>query len=207
MKRRQEEQAKMNHSTSGIHPAESANADHGLWFAPVERKARRTWAFLIIATVLILGQGADAVGYEVNRNRSIYVPVLFASCEHLENVRLSVEGGQMVFPLGARIFQFAYYGDRKAILPNWVEVKIEAERVGDGGHFKANVFITPDKILSGSDSRTIKEEVVMKQLRVRRDVRLPKTRVLIKCDARYDRKRAVQSLHDGLSLPTLDSQR
>ena len=40
---------------------------------------------LIIAIVLILGQSAETVGYEVNRNHSIYVPVLFASCEHLES--------------------------------------------------------------------------------------------------------------------------
>ena len=133
MKRRQNEHVRTGHSTSGIHPAESTKADHGPGLAPAEKKATCIEAFLITAIVvilLILGQSAAAVGYEVNRNRSIYVPVLFASCEHLENVRLSVAGGQVEFPEAEQAFQFAYYFDRRVILPNCVEVRISAERVG-----------------------------------------------------------------------------
>ena len=141
-------------------------------------------ASLFAMTVFnFLGPGVEAAQRELNLNRSIYVPVRFQSCEHVKNVELSVAGEPYVFALGTRIFQFTYYSDKKAVLPEFTEVWIEGDVIKEDGvsKIRTNLLVTPEKIASSHDSLTRGHEEIVKQFRRRRDVRLPVSVVNIKC--------------------------
>ncbi len=140
-------------------------------------------SFLAMTVFSFLGPGVEAARRELNLNRSIYVPVRFQSCEHVKNVELSVVGEPYAFALGTRIFQFTYYADKEAVLPEFTEVRIEGDVIKEDGisKIRTNLLVTPEKIVSSRDSLNRGHDEIMKQLRRRRDVRLPATVINIKC--------------------------
>ncbi len=142
-------------------------------------------ASLLAMTVFsFLGPDVEAARRKLNLNRSIYVPVRFQSCEHVKNVELSVAGESYAFALGTRIFQFTYYADKEAVLPEFTEVRIEGDVIKEDGvsKIRTNLLVTPEKIMSSHDSLNRGHDEIVKQLRRRRDVRLPESVVSIKCE-------------------------
>ena len=140
-------------------------------------------SFLAMTVFSFLGPGVEAARRELNLNRSVYVPVRFQSCEHVNNVQLFVAGEPYVFALGTRIFMFTYYADKKAVLPEFTEVWIEGDVIKKDGvsKIRTNLLVTPEKIVSSHDSLSRGHEEIEKQLRRRRDVRLPVSVINIKC--------------------------
>ncbi|NJR31217.1 hypothetical protein HC762_00205, partial [bacterium] len=88
---------------------------------------------LVLSTLAFFSPNVDAAPRELNRTRSIYVPVRFEACEHVTNVMLTVAGDSLAFTLGTRIFMFTYYPDKKAVLPEFTEVRIEGEATTKDG--------------------------------------------------------------------------
>lgn len=141
-----------------------------------ERGRKLFLASLLALTVFsFFHTNVEAARRELNLNRSIYVPVRFQSCEHVKNVELSVVGEPYAFALGTRNFQFTYYADKDAVLPEFTEVRIEGDVIQEDGvtKIRTNLLVTPEKIVSSRGSLTRGHEEIVKQLRRRRDVRLP----------------------------------
>ena len=147
------------------------------------RGASSPAAALALTALALFGSFAQGETQEVNRTRSIYVPVRFQACEHVSNVRLTVTGDPQPFTLGTRIFMFTYYPDRGALLPEFAEVWIEGTASTDEGlhEIRTNVLVTPERIASSQDLLNRGSDEIEKQLRRRRDVRLPEATIQIKC--------------------------
>lgn len=139
---------------------------------------------LVLIGLALFSPNGDAAPRELNRARSIYVPVRFEACEHLANVVLTVAGDSHPFTLGTRIFMFTYYPDKKAVLPEFTEVRIQGEATTGNGvrTIRTNLLVTPERIVSSQDSLDRGEEEIVRQLRRRRDVRLPEAVIHIKCE-------------------------
>ena len=139
--------------------------------------------YLGLIAFCFFNPSVDAASRSLNRNRSIYVPVRFEACEHMENVELSIAGESYTFGLGKRIFLFTYYADKKAVLPEFTEVWIEGESdTADGVRsMRTNLVVTPGSIQSSLGSLTGREREIEKQLRRRRDARLPESVIRIQC--------------------------
>ena len=58
-------------------------------------------------------------------NRSIYMPVEFQLVEHLGSASLYENGSPTSAMPAQRIFQFTYYPDLQALLPEQVPVRVE----------------------------------------------------------------------------------
>lgn len=124
---------------------------------------------------------------EALRQRSIYVPVRFLACPHVKNVRLQVAGSTAFFPLGLRTFLFTYDSNTEALQPEFVEVVIDGEGQCELKAIHSNVLITPQNVASSSEVVEANLEALLRQARVRRDLRLPERTVLIRCSRSCDR--------------------
>jgi hypothetical protein len=157
-----------------------SKVEGGREFERASRRSQRGSRLLGVAAVAVsLALSAEGAQREVNRTRSIYVPVRFVPCPHVRNLRLSVAGDSTVFAPGLQVFQFAYYSERRAILPAAVDVRINAEVVGGGRAVDTNVIIRANGIVTAGRIREFDLEKLEKQLAVRRDARLEPVNVLI----------------------------
>jgi len=138
---------------------------------------------------------------ETLRQRSIYVPVRFLACPHVKSVRLRMAGSTSFFPLGLRTFLFTYDVGTEALQPGFVEVLIDAEGICELKAIRRNVLITPLGMASSNKVVEANLDALYRQARVRRDVRFPERRVLIRCSGSCDQGSVTtadtQLLHSG----------
>lgn len=108
--------------------------------------------------------------------RSIYVPVEFKLCEHLENAVL-YQGDQAVSLMPAkRIFQFTYYPHLERVEPERSEVRVEGTRI-NGEKFTGRLAVTPWGIFTANQRIDLDLKKQLARMRYKLDVRY-KTRTL-----------------------------
>lgn len=147
-------------------------------------------AFLTCAALTSAGQD-DKSKY---LDRSVYVPVTFRTCEHIEHPMLyasNAEGEQLdalaVLP-GERKFMFTYYPTLERIEPAMVIVMI----VGDvsGKEIHHYITITSDTIHL-SQERRIELKDISTRFRYRQDIRHKNTTVTVQCEGHETPKEAI----------------
>ena len=108
--------------------------------------------------------------------RSIYVPMEFTLCEHLENAVL-YQGDQAVSLMPAkRIFQFTYYPHLERIEPERTEVRVEGMRT-NGEEFTGRLAVTPWGIFTAIEQIDLDLNKQLARMKYKIDVRY-KTRTL-----------------------------
>ena len=108
--------------------------------------------------------------------RSIYVPVEFKLCEHLENAVL-YQGDQAVSLMPAkRIFQFTYYPHLERVEPERSDVRVEGIHT-NGEEFTGRLAVTPWGIFTANQRIELDLRKQLSRMKFRLDVRY-KTRTL-----------------------------
>ena len=152
------------------------------------RTTRRTRGLWILMLGVMVSSLADAEQKRKLLNRSIYMPVEFRLCEHLDSA-IFYENDLPTSTMPAkRIFQFTYYPDLGVVLPEQVPVRVEGAYKEDGEPFVAKLAVTVDGIHSARRFRSAgtKEQVEKKLHKV--DIRLKPKALKLKCK-RYCTKR------------------
>ncbi len=108
--------------------------------------------------------------------RSIYVPVEFKLCEHLEKAVL-YQGDQAVSLMPTkRIFQFTYYPHLERIEPARADVRVEGVRT-NGEEFTGRLAVTPWGIFTAHQEIELDLKKQLVRMKYKLDVRY-KTRAL-----------------------------
>jgi hypothetical protein len=144
--------------------------------------AKRQLAFSLAAVVIAAGGLRDpsdsAAANEVPWTRSLYFPVVFSLCPHLEQGRM-FEGERPVAALPfKRIFQFTYYSEKKGFFPETQVVDVLASNPISAKVIRATLVVTPGEIRLGD--RVIYHagpEQVATQLRRHKDARFSEATV------------------------------
>jgi hypothetical protein len=112
-------------------------------------------------------------------NRSFYVPVHLAVCEHLKGAVL-YRGDEPVTELpGSHIFQFTFFAALKRIEPDLERVRVEG--LDEGASFRAELVVTPAAIYVGDKKIDLDLERQMRELRRRLDARHETVRLTLRC--------------------------
>ncbi len=112
--------------------------------------------------------------------RSIYVPVEFQLCEHLEKAVL-YQGDQAVSLMPAkRIFQFTYYPDLERIEPERSEVRVEGMRT-NGEEFTGRLAVTPWGIFTANERIELDLKKQLSRMKYKLDVRYKNRRLTMRC--------------------------
>ncbi len=112
--------------------------------------------------------------------RSIYVPVEFKLCEHLENAVL-YQGEQAVSLMPAkRIFQFTYYPNLERIEPERSQVRVEGTRI-NGEKFIGRLAVTPWGIFTANERIELDLNKQLARMKYKLDVRYKIRRLTIRC--------------------------
>ena len=152
------------------------------------RKTSRTQGLWVLVLGVMVSSLADADQKRKQLNRSIYMPVEFQLCEHLDSA-IFYENDLPTSTMPAeRIFQFTYYPDLGVVLPEQVPVRVEGTYKEDDELFVAKLAVTVDGIRSARRFRSAGtlEQVETKLHRV--DIRLKPKTLKLKCK-RYCTKR------------------
>ena len=152
------------------------------------RTTRRTRGLGVLMLGVMVSSLANAEQKGKLLNRSIYMPVEFQLCEHLGSA-IFYENDLPTSTMPAeRIFQFTYYPDLGAVLPEQVPVRVEGAYKEDDEPFVAKLAVTVDGVRSASRFRAAgTKEQVDKQLH-KVDIRLKPKALKLKCK-RYCTKR------------------
>jgi hypothetical protein len=121
-------------------------------------------------------------------NRSLYLPVEFILCEHLDHAVLYQDDTPISSMPAKRVFQFTYYPDLAQMLPAVVQVRVEGTYADDGEQFVAKLAVTPTGV--HTTHRTMDVETgksVQKQQSHKIDIRLEPRLFRLACP-RYCRK-------------------
>jgi hypothetical protein len=122
-------------------------------------------------------------------NRSLYVPVRFAPCEHLEHAVL-YRGDQPIQELpGTHVFQFTYYPNLERLEPELERVRIEGEH--DDEPFRSEVIVTPTAVYVGSKKIDLDFEERVARRRNRVDLRHETVELSLKCSRACTRRAPV----------------
>ena len=140
----------------------------------INSRLRSLFLFSLFALVAITALAEDDKSKFLTR--SIYVPVEFKLCEHLENAVL-YEGDQAVGLLPAkRIFQFTYYPHLERIEPTRADVRVEGMRT-NGEEFTGRLAVTPWGIFTANHRIELDMQKQLARMKYKLDVRY-KTRAL-----------------------------
>lgn len=142
---------------------------------------------LTIIGVVCLITANSAAAKPKPLNRSIYMPVEFILCEHLNHAVLYQDDAPISAMPAKRVFQFTYYPDLAQLLPAVVRVRVEGTYVDGAEPFVARFAVTPNGI--HTTHRTVDAETgksVQKQSH-KLDVRLEPRQFRLACP-RYCRK-------------------
>jgi hypothetical protein len=138
----------------------------------------KTRALAAVAATFVLSARGGAEPKLLNR--SIYVPVEFALCEHLKNATLYQDDQPVSAMPAKRTFLFTYYPELERMLPELVKVRIEG-RYEDGEPFVAKLAVTPDGIHSAHRTNGLGTENQVLKQRHRIDVRLEARKIQLSC--------------------------
>ncbi len=112
--------------------------------------------------------------------RSIYVPVEFQLCEHLENAVL-YQGDQAVSLMPVkRIFQFTYYPHLERIEPERTEVRVEGMRT-NGEQFTGRLAVTPWGIFTANQEIELDMKKQLVRMKYKLDVRYKIRTLTMRC--------------------------
>lgn len=149
------------------------------------------WKHILIAFFVTSTLVAPVVGDETALNRSIYVPVRFSPCEHLENAIL-YRGDTPILELpGTHVFQFTYYPSLSRLEPELERVRIEGSH--DGAPFRSEVVVTPASVYIGSKKIDLDLDQQMMRLRRHVDSRHETVELSLKCSSSCRRSAALKS--------------
>jgi hypothetical protein len=130
---------------------------------------------VVLATVTLLEEARGEL-----LNRSIYIPVHFRLCQHMNKGILYI-GNQAVARLPAeRIFQFTYYPSLERIAPETVPVRIEAVDI-DGNPVVARMAVGPGGITTAHEHVKFDLSKQLKKLSFKIDIRYQKVKLLVRC--------------------------
>lgn len=138
---------------------------------------------LFLVSVLALVATATLAEEDKSKllTRSIYLPVEFELCEHLENAVL-YQGDQALSLMPAkRIFQFTYYPHLGRIEPIRTDVRVEGTRA-DGEPFAGKLAITPWGIYTANESIELDLKKQLTRMKYKLDVRYRTRTLKMKCD-------------------------
>ncbi len=152
------------------------------------RTTRRTRGLWILMIGVMVSSFADAEQKRKLLNRSIYMPVEFQLCEHLDSAVFYENDLPTSARPAVRIFQFTYYPDLGVMLPEQVPVRIEGAYKEDDEPFVAKLAVTVDGIYTANQFRSAgtKEQVEKKLHKI--DFRLKPKALKLTCK-RYCTKR------------------
>ena len=154
---------------------------------------------LVGAVVLATSVLGEATGPRP-LNRSLYVPIAFTVCEHLENAIL-YQGEQAVGVLPARrIFQFTYYPELKQLAPKATQIRIEGVYSGGGDPFRARLAVTPEAIYTARQEIALDTSKPLSKLRYKIDTRYQTVDLHIRCDKFCSRSGHAKSERAGEEL-------
>ena len=142
-------------------------------------KVVQSIGLLMLSAMVSSRAGAD----ENNEllNRSIYMPVEFQLCEHLGSAIFYENDAPTSAMPAQRIYQFTYYPNLGAMLPEQVPVRVEGTYKEDGEPFVAKLAVTVDGVHSANRLRsTNTEEQVARRLH-NIDIRLKPTALKLSC--------------------------
>jgi hypothetical protein len=112
--------------------------------------------------------------------RSIYLPVEFALCDHLENAVLYLgEVPVSVLP-AKRIFQFTYYPNLARIEPMRTDVRVEGRRA-DGSDFIGRLAVTPFGVFTANTKIELDMQAQLEKMRYKLDTRYEKLTLRLRC--------------------------
>ena len=112
--------------------------------------------------------------------RSIYVPVEFKLCEHLENAVL-YQGDQAVSLMPVkRIFQFTYYPHLARIEPARTEVRVEGMHT-NGEAFIGRLAVTPWGIFTANEEIELDLKRQLARMKYKLDVRYKPRTLTMRC--------------------------
>ena len=135
---------------------------------------------------------APIVGEQRFLNRSIYVPVAFSLCEHLDDAML-YEAGQAVTLLPAtRIFQFTYYPELERTEPQAVQIRIEETDTAKEQPFKARLAVTAGGIYTAHREIPLDRAKYKEKFRYQIDVRHKKVDLVLHCKRLCSRERETE---------------
>jgi hypothetical protein len=144
----------------------------------LSRGSKRTLGIgilVMLATVILL---EGAMGERLNR--SIYIPVHFRLCQHMEKGVLYI-GDQAVARLPAEhIFQFTYYPSLERVAPETVPVRIDAIDT-NGNPIVARMAISTGGITTAHEHVKFDLSKQLKKLSYKIDVRYQKIKLLVRC--------------------------
>ena len=114
--------------------------------------------------------------------RSIYLPVEFKLCDHLENAVL-YQGDQAVSLMPAkRIFQFTYYPHLERIEPERSQVRVEGTHK-NGEKFIGRLAVTPWGIFTATEQIDLDLNKQLARMKYKLDVRYKLRSLTIRCGA------------------------
>ena len=112
--------------------------------------------------------------------RSIYVPVEFKLCEHLEDAVL-YQGDQAVSLMPAkRIFQFTYYPHLERIEPERTDVRVEGMRT-NGEEFTGRLAVTPWGLFTANQRIVLDLHKQLARMKYKLDVRYKTRSLTMRC--------------------------
>lgn len=142
-------------------------------------RLRSLFMFSLFALVATMALAEDDKGKLLTR--SIYVPIEFKLCEHLENAVL-YQSDQAVGVMPAkRIFQFTYYPDLERIEPERTQIRVEGTRI-NGEKFVGRLAVTPWGIFTANEQIDLDLDKQLARMRYKLDVRYKTRRLTIRCD-------------------------
>lgn len=114
--------------------------------------------------------------------RSIYLPVEFKLCEHLEDAVLYEQEQAVSLMPAKRIFQFTYYPHLERIAPTKADVRVEGVRA-DGEEFVGKLAVTPWGIFTANEEIKLDLEKQLMRMKYRLDVRYRSRTVTMRCSS------------------------
>lgn len=141
-------------------------------------------ARLRLVIIALVALGATIALAEEDKSkfltRSIYVPVHFRLCDHLDDAVL-YQGDQAVSLMPAeRIFQFTYYPHLGRIEPTKTDVRVEGVR-SDGEAFTGRLAVTPWGIFTANQQIELDLEKQLTRMKYKIDVRYRQRTLKMRC--------------------------
>lgn len=112
-------------------------------------------------------------------NRSFYVPVQIAVCEHLKGAILYRGEEPLTRLPGSHIFQFTFFPALKRIEPELERVRVKGKDQGES--FRAEIVVTPASVYVGDKKIDLDLDGQMRELRRRADARHDPVTLLLRC--------------------------
>lgn len=138
--------------------------------------------FLVSVFALVAIQALAEEDKSKFLTRSIYVPVEFKLCEHLEDAVLYQDDQAVSVMPAKRIFQFTYYPSLERIAPTKSDVRIEGTRT-DGEAFTGRLAVTPWGIFTATESIELDLEKQLTRMKYKLDVRYKTRTLTMRCDS------------------------